>query len=121
MFLYICSQRITAEFSCPPCRLASGCRNCTGFLRINSGNLPALVGLDCDPLDDSRIHPEHYKLAKRIAASALQDDYDEEMAVGRAMDRPDLVEQLDLEKYNRHLMEEEGKPDSLSLLIDIQV
>eukprot|EP00803_Ostreobium_quekettii_P005930 evm.model.scf_2055.3 EVM.evm.TU.scf_2055.3 scf_2055:9429-23821(-) len=96
-------------------------KNCTGFLRINSAGLPSLASLDCDPLDDSRIHPEHYNLAKRIAVSAVGDSIDEEMAVGRAVNNPELVEQLDLQEYNKYLVEEECKDDSLSLLIDIQM
>lgn len=56
--------------------------NVAGFLRIRQDDLDADLGRDAensedpDPLDDTRIHPEDYDVARKMAADAM--DYDEE-------------------------------------------
>lgn len=71
-----------------------------------------------DPRDDSRIHPEHYMIAGRIADEALRDDsgglsldipdsdeYSEELRMTAAvLDNPKGLKRLDLQEYARHLV-----------------
>eukprot|EP00170_Pyropia_yezoensis_P006203 contig_25246_g6222 len=66
-----------------------------------------------DPLDDSRVHPEEYLVAIKIAEEALRDDEAEPEAsrqkvsakrsVAAVMESPDGLSQLDLAQYAGHL------------------
>jgi transcription elongation factor SPT6 len=62
--------------------------NVAGFLRIRQDDLDADLGRDAensedpDVLDDTRIHPEDYDVARKMAADAM--DYDEEDLEGAA-------------------------------------
>jgi transcription elongation factor SPT6 len=83
--------------------------NCAAFLRITLGqDFPTNKDRDGvdetelpDPLDDTRIHPEDYDLARKMAADAL--DLDEEdiqdehpsYVVGQIMQAPDNAKRLD--------------------------
>ena len=50
----------------------ASCRNAASSLRISTAG-PGMVNEDLDPLDNSRIHPEHYRtLVKRLCHEALQ-------------------------------------------------
>jgi len=69
--------------------------NCIGFLKIcdphrRNGDLDYYG--DCDVLDATRIHPENYLLAKKIAKDALDEDedidHDREEPVIRIMKNP---------------------------------
>ncbi|KAJ3175730.1 Transcription elongation factor spt6 [Irineochytrium annulatum] len=75
--------------------------NCASFLRVRAKH----ISQNHDVLDDTRIHPEDYDLARKMAADALEiDDVDEED-----------VKQGDPSPYVRKLMEEQ--PESLNLLM----
>ena len=75
-------------------------QNCAGFVIIRAED-------KSDPLDRTRIHPEHYDLAKKIAASALENARDEdESNIEKAMNAPALVKEVDLDNYANYL---EGK------------
>jgi transcription elongation factor SPT6 len=70
-----------------------------------------------DPLDDSRIHPENYRVAVKIADEALRDEGGElradlidanannisSLVIAVVLDHPDGLTQLDLELYASHL------------------
>lgn len=70
-----------------------------------------------DPLDDSRIHPENYAVALKIADEALRDENGElrvnlselnniseaSRIIAAVLDNPEGLSQLDLEKYADHL------------------
>lgn len=70
-----------------------------------------------DPMDDSRIHPEHYSVAIKIADEALRDDdgelhvniakseeYSEALRMTSAvLDQPDGLQRLALDEYADHL------------------
>lgn len=70
-----------------------------------------------DPMDDSRIHPEHYAIAIKIADEALRDDdgklrldindsdeYDESLRMTAAvLDDPSGLQRLALDEYADHL------------------
>ena len=65
------------------------CRNAAPVLRIIRS--PNELVQDPDPLDDTRIHPEHYSLAVRMCAKVLEgsrhtfEDDDEVLMVEQAM------------------------------------
>jgi transcription elongation factor SPT6 len=74
--------------------------NCASFLRIQGS------GKDADPLDSTRVHPEDYDLAKKMAGDALElDEEDVVMLEGEG----GVVKQLmddDTEKLNDLILEE---------------
>ncbi|HMD13493.1 MAG TPA: hypothetical protein VKI62_02610, partial [Bacteroidota bacterium] len=74
--------------------------NCASFLRIKGS------GKEADPLDGTRVHPEDYDLAKKMAADALElDEEDLVIAEGDG----GVVKQLmddDPEKLNDLILEE---------------
>jgi len=75
--------------------------NCASFLIIN-GN-----GKEADPLDTTRIHPEDYDLAKKMAADALE--LDEEDIIMAESDGDGVIKQLlknDPEKLNELILED---------------
>jgi transcription elongation factor SPT6 len=74
--------------------------NCASFLRIKGS------GKDADPLDGTRVHPEDYDLAKKMAGDALElDEEDVVMAEGEGGVVKQLMED-DPEKLNDLILEE---------------
>ena len=74
--------------------------NCVSFLRIRGG------GKEADPLDATRVHPEDYDLAKKMAADALELD-EEDVII--AEHEGGVIKQLmddDPEKLNDLIFEE---------------
>ena len=75
--------------------------NCASFLRIQGS------GKDADPLDNTRVHPEDYDLAKKMAGDAMEfDEEDVVMAEGEGgvvkllmEDDPEKLNDLILEEY----------------------
>jgi HHH domain len=79
--------------------------------------------LEFDPLDSTRIHPESYEHAVRIAQSATG-DLEADVAVENALARPKEVLALEIDAYDRHLRDQglAGPAGTLlSTLIDIQM
>ena len=75
--------------------------NCASFLIINGS------GKEADPLDTTRIHPEDYDLAKKMAADALE--LDEEDIMMAESDGDGVIKQLlknDPEKLNELILED---------------
>ncbi|KAI0243761.1 Transcription elongation factor spt6 [Massospora cicadina] len=90
--------------------------NCSGFLRVK----PAV-----DVLDITRIHPEDYVLARKMAADALEADEDEDdpddpsKNVAELINNPrNILSDLDLEDYSRVLASKyhTQKQSTLSLI-----
>jgi transcription elongation factor SPT6 len=74
--------------------------NCASFLRINGS------GKEADPLDGTRVHPEDYDLAKKMAGDALElDEEDVVMVEGEGGVVKQLMED-DPEKLNDLILEE---------------
>ena len=77
------------------------CRNAAGALRIRR-SAAGLTNEELDPLDDTRVHPESYKWAISMCQEALKGtrhanlDDDDQIAVEKAISKPELIEQLDL-------------------------
>ncbi|BGP16764.1 hypothetical protein JCM10213_002156 [Rhodosporidiobolus nylandii] len=85
--------------------------NASGFLRIRQDDLAADLGRDTeneedpDVLDDTRIHPEDYDVARKMAADAME--YDEEDLEGASASK--AVEDLfgdDVNKLNELALDE---------------
>ncbi|GAA5911597.1 hypothetical protein JCM6882_008048 [Rhodosporidiobolus microsporus] len=85
--------------------------NASAFLRIRQDDLAADLGRDTeneedpDVLDDTRIHPEDYDVARKMAADAME--YDEEDLEGAAASKAvnDLLED-DVRKLNELALDE---------------
>jgi transcription elongation factor SPT6 len=50
--------------------------NCASFIRVKERHFLRVPNLIIDPLDDTRIHPEDYDIARKMAADALDLDDD---------------------------------------------
>jgi len=74
--------------------------NCASFLRIHAS------GKDADPLDATRIHPEDYDLAKKMAADALELDEEDVVAAESEGGVVKLLMDDDPEKLNDLILEE---------------
>ncbi|RKP17385.1 hypothetical protein ROZALSC1DRAFT_30801, partial [Rozella allomycis CSF55] len=81
--------------------------NCASFIRIQEKYIPRRVSLDC--LDNTRIHPENYYLARKMAADAL--DVDENLNDDSSpfqhcqdiMANPELLDSLMLDEFAKEL------------------
>lgn len=97
-------------------------KNAAGFIRINDADLPALSHTDFDRLDDSRVHPDHYAIAKRFAGLAVKYIDDEETVIQEAAENSKSVQAVDLYQFiSNTITVHEECDDILSILIDIQV
>ncbi|KAL0039173.1 hypothetical protein WJX77_010168 [Trebouxia sp. C0004] len=98
--------------------------NAAGALRIRR-SAAGLTNEELDPLDDTRVHPESYKWAIAMCQEALQGsklanlDDDDQIAVEKAISKPELVEKLDLAGFSLRLQQDQDQTDRLSTLIDI--
>lgn len=91
--------------------------NCAGFLVFPHGS---------DPLDETRIHPDNYALARKIACDAMEltvaaeeADQEEEQcrqAVRDVMEQIERLNDLLLDEYARELEKRLGVPKHLTLL-----
>ncbi|PJF17373.1 hypothetical protein PSACC_02866 [Paramicrosporidium saccamoebae] len=86
------------------------CFNCASFLRI-SGD---------EPLDRTRVHPENYPLARKMAADAMELALeDDERAVHAVMQHPTRLDDLLLDEYAKELIKR-GQPAKHLTLLDIK-
>lgn len=91
---------VHAMCSCNVCMFL--CRNAAAVLRIRRSAID--LEREPDPLDDMRVHPEHYTLAVSVCSKALEgskrtaDDDDDQLVVEQAINgrHRDRVEGLDL-------------------------
>jgi transcription elongation factor SPT6 len=85
--------------------------NSASFLRIQQ----AYMGkrrYPADVLDNTRIHPEDYSTARKIACDAMDMEEDEEnpsKPVEDIMKSPEPLDMLDLESFARHLRDNGGQ------------
>ena len=76
--------------------------NCSGFLKIRSNSYANDAYVDV--LDETRIHPENYDFARKMAADSLEYPQDEEgeypeQAMTEIFEKPETVEDLGLDDY----------------------
>lgn len=102
---------------------ASVFMNCSSFIRITKSPLMSQRNNRLDPLDDTRIHPEDYALARKMAADALEiedvgegDDLEfPSEHVEELMDDVGKLDELDLEDFAKLLEQQKGEPKLLAL------
>lgn len=88
--------------------------NCASFIKLDTVALSdEFPDEHITPLDSTRIHPESYGLAKKIAMDAL--DYDEDAseeatanAIEEIMENPEKLDDLDLNAFARELHRQDG-------------
>ncbi|KAL5202102.1 hypothetical protein ABZP36_013054 [Zizania latifolia] len=97
--------------------------NASGFLRVRRSGGAAASAQIIDLLEDTRIHPESYALAKTLAkdvhaedapheANEMDDD-EQEMAIEHVREKPDLLKSLDIDEYMKSIPEEFHKKETL--------
>ncbi|KAL6060672.1 Transcription elongation factor SPT6 [Balamuthia mandrillaris] len=95
--------------------------NCIGFLRIREKHFFS-SNVELDPLDDTRIHPDDYGFARKMAADALDVNESEDQwryLVEELMNTPSKLEEIDLESFAEE-WERRGKGKKGITLEDIK-
>ncbi|CAD6343409.1 unnamed protein product [Miscanthus lutarioriparius] len=100
--------------------------NASGFLRVRRSGAAAASAQLIDLLEDTRIHPESYVLAKNLAKDVYvedgheineMDDDEQEMAIEHVRADPKMLKGLEIEEYIKSISEEYRK---LETLLDIK-
>jgi transcription elongation factor SPT6 len=103
---------LVEEFGIGPCVFM----NCSSFLKVDDEFLPRRRRGTSEILDGTKIHPEDYRLARKIAADALEIEEnpdDPSDPVNRLFEDTDglaNVQQLDLSEWASMLEAEYGEP-----------
>ncbi|KAM0954059.1 putative tex-like protein, HTH domain superfamily [Dioscorea sansibarensis] len=92
--------------------------NAVGFLRVRRSGAASSSSHIMDLLDDTRIHPESYDLAKNLAKDVYAedashdpndiDDEAQEMAIEHVRERPDMLKALDIDEYAKSFFDRHG-------------
>jgi len=90
--------------------------NCSGFIKLDTDTLMDDYDVHISPLDSTRIHPESYGLAKKIAVDANSDgDEDEDVsddaaanAIEAILEHPEKLDDLDLNAFAKELDERQN-------------
>jgi len=95
--------------------------NCAGFLKIEvlmDKNLDFDNEKRPESLDITRIHPDNYSLAKKIAKDALDEDsvVNVQDLIPKIMRNSFKLKELDLEDYANHMASLRNKPNMIFLL-----
>ena len=98
--------------------------NCAGFIKIDTSQLND-TGTDTyiEVLDSTRVHPEAYEWARKMAVDALE--YDDETDINPAgaleeiLENPNRLEDLDLDAFAEEL-EKQGYGNKIITLYDIR-
>ena len=94
-------------------------KNCIGFLLIMDSELPGMSNMEFDPLDETRIHLDHYSRAREMAMLAVG-ARDPDAALVELSEKPYVIRSLDLDWFNKEGIEQ-GRDDVLSILIDVSM
>lgn len=96
--------------------------NCSGFIKIDTNSLGDSTEAYVEVLDGSRVHPETYEWARKMAIDALEYD-DEQMNPAGALDEilesPERLKDLDLDAFAVEL-ERQGFGNKSITLYDIR-
>ncbi|KAL6610566.1 hypothetical protein ACP70R_040535 [Stipagrostis hirtigluma subsp. patula] len=97
--------------------------NASAFLRVRRSGAAAASAQIIDLLEDTRIHPESYVLAKNLAKDVYaedeeheaheMDDDEQEMAIEHVREKPRLLRRLILEEYIKSIPEEFRKIETI--------
>ncbi|RWW27585.1 hypothetical protein BHE74_00012559 [Ensete ventricosum] len=92
--------------------------NAVGFLRVCRSGAASASSHIMDLLDDTRIHPESYDLAKNLAKDVYaedvpnepndMDDDVQEMAIEHVRERPHMLKVLDINEYAKSIFNQYG-------------
>jgi len=98
--------------------------NCSGFIKINTSALADSTEQYVEVLDGSRIHPETYEWARKMAVDALEyDDTAEDAnpagALEEILESPERLKDLDLDAFAEEL-QRQGYGDKHITLYDIR-
>lgn len=98
--------------------------NCSGFIKIDTNSLGDSTEAYVEVLDGSRVHPETYEWARKMAVDALEYDDEDANPAGaleEILESPERLKDLDLDAFAVEL-ERQGKffflfiPSSLCLM-----
>ncbi|XP_034662685.1 transcription elongation factor SPT6-like [Drosophila subobscura] len=96
--------------------------NCSGFIKIDTSSLGDSTEAYVELLDGSRVHPETYEWARKMAIDAMEYD-DEETNPARAIEEilesPERLKDLDLDAFSVEL-ERQGFGSKSITLYDIR-
>ena len=90
--------------------------NCAGFIKIDTSALGNSTDEYVEVLDGSRVHPETYEWARKMAIDALEydeaaDDANPAGALEEILDNPDKLSDLDLDAFANELDRQVGGCD----------
>ena len=94
--------------------------NCAGFLKVEAlSEREKIFDFEVEKrpetLDITRIHPDNYGLAKKIAKDALEEDAGNEL-IPKIMRNSFKLKELDLEDYANHMASFKNKPNMIFML-----
>ena len=93
--------------------------NCAGFIKIDTNSLGINAHAYVEILDSSRIHPENYEWARKMAVDALE--YDDEKgenpdkALAEILKAPEKLKDLDLDAFANELSKQGFGNKSITL------
>lgn len=98
--------------------------NCAGFIKIDTSSLGDSTETYVEVLDGSRVHPEAYEWARKMAVDALEyDDTSEDVnpagALEEILENPEKLKDLDLDAFAEEL-ERQGFGNKSITLYDIR-
>lgn len=96
--------------------------NCSGFIKIDTNSLGDSTESYVEVLDGSRVHPETYEWARKMAVDALEYDDDGANPAGaleEILENPDKLKDLDLDAFAQEL-ERTGFGNKSITLYDIR-
>ncbi|KAK1116660.1 hypothetical protein K0M31_018202 [Melipona bicolor] len=97
--------------------------NCAGFIKIDTNSLGDSTEVYVEVLDGSRVHPETYEWARKMAVDALEYDDEDANPAGaleEILETPDRLKDLDLDAFAEEL-ERQGFGNKCITLYDIRV
>lgn len=96
--------------------------NCSGFIKIDTNSLGDSTESYVEVLDGSRVHPETYEWARKMAVDALEYDDDQTNPAGaleEILENPERLKDLDLDAFAVEL-EKQGFGNKAITLYDIR-
>lgn len=96
--------------------------NCAGFIKIDTNSLGDSTEAYVEVLDGSRVHPETYEWARKMAVDALEYDDEETNPAGaleEILESPERLKDLDLDAFAEEL-ERQGFGNKSITLYDIR-
>lgn len=110
-------------------QLVTSCRmgpkvfiNCAGFIKIDTNSLGDSTEAYVEVLDGSRVHPETYEWARKMAVDALEYDDEDPNPAGaleEILESPERLKDLDLDAFAEEL-ERQGFGNKSITLYDIR-